>query len=679
VPVRARRGPVTAVIGVSRDATRRQQTEQALRENEAKYRALFDQASDGIMMMPVDGSSVTVNEAFARMHGYRTAAEMERIRLQDLDTPETARLAPQRLRRMMAGETLCFEVEHRHRDGHTLTLQVSCSVIRIGERSYFLGFHRDIGERKRIERALLESEQRFSQVADNAEEWVWETGREGTYTYCSPAVEKILGYAPGELVGRMRFQDLYVPDADAVVRQEGDGRFARRLPFKLFVRTALGKDGRRVILETNAVPFHAADGTFAGYRGADRDITASVQAEAARRESEEKYRGLVEATDTGFVMLDTTGRVRDANAEYIRMTGHRTLEEIRDRPVTDWTAPYDRERNQAEVVRCLRRGSVRMLEVDYAHEDGTIVPVEINATVIFTRRGPLVVTLCRDITARKRAEEALRDNEARYRQLVKHAPAGIFEFDYRTGTIDSANDVMSEYTGYSRDEILGMNPVDLLEDESRARHLRRLAQARAGEGLPEHVEYQIRCKDGSTIWGDFLSSYHYENGKPVRATTIVYDITARKRAEQALQESEERLRFLGDNLPGILFYQIDVGPDGRSRRFTFISNGVEQLHQVTAAEAKGDPQLIYGQVCGEHRALLAEREAAAIRAQSPFAAEVMVRLPSGEERWRQFISIPQPQRHKHLWDGIEIDVTERKRAEREMQELNQRFEYALGA
>ncbi|MRR09330.1 PAS domain S-box protein, partial [bacterium] len=146
VPLKGGSGEVASVQGISRDITERKSVARELQESEAKYRTLFDQASDGIMLMAVDGSSRMFNESFARMHGYGSPAEMERLRLEDIDTPETAQLAPERLRRMLAGETLRFEVEHRRKDGQTIALQVSCSVIRIGERPFFLGFHQDITE-----------------------------------------------------------------------------------------------------------------------------------------------------------------------------------------------------------------------------------------------------------------------------------------------------------------------------------------------------------------------------------------------------------------------------------------------------------------------------------------------------------------------------------------------------
>jgi PAS domain S-box-containing protein len=135
-----------------------------------------------------------------------------------------------------------------------------------------------------------------------------------------------------------------------------------------------------------------------------RDITAYEQAEQALRDSEERYRAVIETTDTGFVALDERGRVLIANPNYARLAGHSTVTAILGRQVLEWTAPHDVDRNRLEILRCLEQGAVQNLEIEYQHVDGTLVPVEINASVVQTRTGRMVVTLCRDISERKRME-----------------------------------------------------------------------------------------------------------------------------------------------------------------------------------------------------------------------------------------------------------------------------------
>ena len=148
----------------------------------------------------------------------------------------------------------------------------------------------------------------------------------------------------------------------------------------------------------------------------------------------------------------------------------------------------------------------------------------------------------------------------------------------------------------------------------------------------------------------------------------------RKRAEEALRESELRLLSLSDNLSCGLVYQVDSGADGQERHFTYIGAGIEVLHGISAAEAMADARLIYDQVLPEDRQMLAEKESAAVANLEPCAVELRLRLPNGDIRWRLFSSSPRRLTNGHLlWDGIEIDITERKRGEEALAASEEKF------
>ncbi len=144
------------------------------------------------------------------------------------------------------------------------------------------------------------------------------------------------------------------------------------------------------------------------------------QAAEALKESELKYRTLVETTDTGFVILDKRGRVMDANPRYVHLTGHHRLKEIIGRGVEEWTEKNERGKNRTAVRECLRRGFIRGLEITYQDSRGQRTPVEINATVVKGTEGPRIFSLVRDITQRQATEMALKASQRQLRDLSEH-------------------------------------------------------------------------------------------------------------------------------------------------------------------------------------------------------------------------------------------------------------------
>jgi two-component system, cell cycle sensor histidine kinase and response regulator CckA len=226
-----------------------------------------------------------------------------------------------------------------------------------------------------------------------------------------------------------------------------------------FVHDIRRKDGSVRTLDINVLPYR--------WKGRScrftlfRDVTESKRAEAAFRESEAKYRALVETTDTGYVILDPEGRVLDANPEYVRLTGHGTLLEILGRKVVEWTARNDLARNAQEIRKCLEQGSVRDLELDYINTEGKLTPIEINATALHTAEGIRIVTLCRDITELKRLE-------AQFLQSQKMEAIGVLA----GGVAHDFNNLLSVINGYS--ELL---QTDLGPDYSRIKDLEQIRQA----------------------------------------------------------------------------------------------------------------------------------------------------------------------------------------------------------
>jgi PAS domain S-box-containing protein len=186
-----------------------------------------------------------------------------------------------------------------------------------------------------------------------------------------------------------------------------------------------------------------------------------------------------------------------------------------------------------------------------------------------------------DITDRRRAEEALWESEKKYRQLFMNAPSAIYEVDYRNRCFINFNEIIPTITGYSREELMQMDPWELFTEESRKTYLERMRLMKEGSNVSASQEYELRRKDGGIVWVDMNIDYTIEDGLPVKASIVVHDITDRKRAEVALQESEERYRTLVENANDIIFRTDNTG------HFIFINPVALRLSGFTLQELIG--------------------------------------------------------------------------------------------
>ena len=196
----------------------------------------------------------------------------------------------------------------------------------------------------------------------------------------------------------------------------------------------------------------------------DRGILAQ---QAKLRENEEKYQGLIETTNTGYVIVDAEGKVLDANSEYARLTGCNEIKEILGRSVIEWTAEHDRAKNAAAIEQCLQTGLVKCVELDYTGRDGWFIPVEINATAISTSEGVKFLSLVRDISDRRRAEDEKAKLEAQLVQAQKMEAIGTLA----SGIAHDFNNILTA--------ILGNIGLAALDDKIGPRVKDRLAQAEA--------------------------------------------------------------------------------------------------------------------------------------------------------------------------------------------------------
>ncbi len=269
------------------------------------------------------------------------------------------------------------------------------------------------------------------------------------------------------------------------------------------------------------------------------------------------------------------------NPRMTEMTGY-TMEEVNKLGWYQIMYP-DPEVQQRAIERMakMREGDdIRAEEWVIVTKSGEKKPLSISTSIVKKEDGRVyVLAVMRDIAQRKKDEAALRESEEKYRQLFQYAPSGIYELDYTKRKFVSINDVMCTYSGYSREELMQMDPFDLFTESSMKIYQERIKSLCEGHEVPSSQEYEIKKKDGTTMFAMLTINYDLENGIPVKARTIAHDITHRKLMEQALQESEIKYRLLADNVRDV-FWTRDM-----NLRLTYVSPSITEQQGYTVEEA----------------------------------------------------------------------------------------------
>ncbi len=275
----------------------RRESEKRQKEEEIKFRTLFETANDGIFLLDASGF-VDCNQRGASMYGLAKNdlighSPAEFCPEKQPDGRSSSEVVHEKIQAAMQGKSQNFEWRFLRADKAPFDADISLSRIEFGGAVYLQAIVRDITERKRAEQALRDSENRFRNLVETINDWIWEVDENAVYTYASPRIKTILGYTPEEVLGKTPFE-LMPPDEAKRVASLFAPLVHAQQPLVNIENTNLHKDGHPVVLETSGVPVIDADGRLRGYRGIDRDITERKRVENALLESENRLRQLAD-------------------------------------------------------------------------------------------------------------------------------------------------------------------------------------------------------------------------------------------------------------------------------------------------------------------------------------------------------------------------------------------------
>src|SRR5918995_705706 len=542
-------------------------TSDRLRPEDLGFGRLFERIRDAVIVADAMTQRIILwNAAAAKMFGYSTSEALE-LRVEAL-VPEPLKAAHR------AGIARYAETGHGpyidsdalldlpavRKNGQEIHVELSLSPIGLvddtnGDRRFVLAIVRDITERKRAEEALRQNEERFRLLVEGVKDYaIFMLDPEGRVASWNEGARRIKGYSHQEILGR-HFSVCY-PEEDIARGKPARGlEIAREKGTYEEEGWQVRKDGSRFWASVLITALRDEEGNLRGFSKVIRDITERKRTERALIESEQRFRQLFENSADALFVHDEQGRFVDCNVQACRVLGY-TCEELLERTVADVTARLiseeERREQKGETLweRALRGEPGRIVgfdENELVRKDGSTFPVEVGVGAIEYGGQCMIFASARDISERKRAEEALKEGEAKYRTLVEQIPAVTYIEELDVGEPERKMVYVSPQVvsllGYSPEEYMSKPKIweELLHSDDRERVLAEDARTE-GSGEPFSVQYRIFTRNGDVAWiRDEAILVRDEEGSPLFWQGVMYDITDQKLAEEALRRLNEEL------------------------------------------------------------------------------------------------------------------------------------------
>ncbi|NMB78617.1 MAG: PAS domain S-box protein [Methanomicrobiales archaeon] len=523
-------------------------------ESEEKYRTLVEHTEDGVFIIQ-EGKIAFVNDALADRIGY-SASDMIGRPFDQFIVPEDRAMVMARHTRRIAGEMLPenYEFSLMHRDGETRSrFRIHVGFGRYRGKTAIIGTLHDVTEERKREAALAESEARFRGLTEESRDTIMLFDRDLRHIYVNANAERTSGIPVSRFIGKTHAELGFPKDLVAIWEKALRDAFTTgnvgRVEFQLPTTEAW--------IDWMIVPVRDSSGMVSEVVTSSRDITERKKAEVALARSEELHRKMVIAIPDIVVQADLDGNILFMNDKGLEVAGIKNPADIIGTSVFNFFS--------SECLPLALENTRRMFEkhlgpVEYrmVTKTGKNLRIEVNGDVLRTPEGvPYgLIYICRDVTGRLLAEEALRQSEEMYRSLLTASPDGIAMVDTRGFLTYASPRALEMYGVANESEVLGTSVLSWIAEQERATAQARFIEIQEKGLLVNHVYRMVR-KDGTLFDVEMHSSViHDRQGSVTGIVSILRDITERVRAETALHESEENFRRLvSATFDAVLVYQ----------------------------------------------------------------------------------------------------------------------------
>jgi len=537
-PGREERLLLSAVAKPAATALQYRRAEEALEESRRRFRAVFENSLDGILLRDDGGRYVDGNRAICQLLGY-SREELLRLTVWDVTPAPNRERIPELMARFLAAGTMSGEYTLLCKDGTTREIEYR-SVANVLP-GLHLGVHRDITGRKQAERALQYRHDLLQAVIEGIPEAIYVKDLQGRYLLMNSKGARLVGRALEEVIGR---DDSALFDSETAQRiREIDRRVMESEWTAAHEQVGTAAGVTRTYL-TSKAPYRSADGEVVGVLGISRDITESKSLQTERDRLLERLRLQIDRLPLAYILMDKNHHVLDWNPAAEKMFGYAKVEAL-GRLCLDLILRDPIDHEILEVIRRVESGDMHADSVnENVTKDGRTITCHWFNTPLMDPDGNLtgIISLAQDISERRRVERESRILQA----ALENAVEGIARLD-RQGRYISVNRAYAEMLGYHPEELIGMDwrstihPNDLEKVEAAQRRM--LSEGRA------EVEILGVRKDDSVFWRNtVMVNTHNHQGQSIGHYSFMKDITERKRAAEALRDSAERLQVLSRQL-----------------------------------------------------------------------------------------------------------------------------------
>jgi two-component system NtrC family sensor kinase len=537
-----------AILGNYMEVTERRRMVDALQENEEKFRLLAENSVMGTFVLQ-DSKMIYVSPSFAKVFGYRPEEIINAMSPSDFIHPDDKNLVMQRLADRYTGKATDNHISLRgvKKDGSTIYIEGSSVLTEYRGKPAVMGTFVDISERKQAEEALRKSEERYRQLAENAGEAIFVV-QDGMVKFINPKGEQLSGYSLEELASAPFVKFIYRDDVNMVLDRYGKRLKGEPVP-QIYDFRIMRKDGdiRWGALSAVSISWEDRPAVLCFMS----DITERKRAEEALRQSEERYRTILEDMEDAYFEVDLGGHLTFVNNSVCRDLGY-AREELMGKSYKAFTVEDDIDSVFRVFNEVYRTGMPNKgFPWKTVRKDGTHGFAETSISLLRNNSGEVIGFrgVGRDITERKRAEAALRQGEENYRVLFDSSVIGSVVLDAETMKIVMCNQAALKMFGFSSaEEAFQAQPFDFLPSEERERYLEIAKTAVFEQNSHEGYQLRVLRKDGREIWINATAAKIMHEGR-VAALISFTDISEQKRQREQLMMTD-RLASLGELASG---------------------------------------------------------------------------------------------------------------------------------